>query len=80
MNDLNVINRKNAEAIQRDIPNQQALGKWVTAEYSGLHFVGYSVHDTEAQANAKAFALVNPNSPSTRSTVFRPTNTPAQAE
>lgn len=56
MNDLNTINRLNAEAIERDIPRQLAAGKIVVAEYTGLHFVGYETFsgpNAEAEAQAK---------------------------
>lgn len=54
MHDLNTINRLNAEATERSIPALQAQGKFVVAEYHGLHLVGHSAHDTEADAQAKA--------------------------
>lgn len=73
MQDLNVINKLNNEAVLRDVPNQQAAGKFVVLEYAGLTFVGHSVHDTEAEANAKAAELANPNSPTTRARVITPT-------
>lgn len=59
MHDLNVIARQNAEAHERDIPRQQALGFYVVAEYHGLHYVGSSNHATEAEANAKACEIGN---------------------
>lgn len=54
MQDLNVISKINAEAHERDIPNQQAKGLYVVAEYTGLHYTGYSTHKTQAEANAAA--------------------------
>ena len=51
MNDLNVIERKNTEAALRDIPSQVALGKYVVAEYDGLHYLTHSVFDTAAEAS-----------------------------
>ena len=59
MNDLNVISRLNAEAHERDIPNQQAKGLYVVAEYTGLHYTGYSVHETQVEANAAACRVGN---------------------
>lgn len=78
MNDLNVINRLNAEAVARDIPNAQRNGHYVVAEYLGLHFIGYSLHATQAEANAKACEIGN--QPGARSTVFDPILAPAAQE
>lgn len=73
MQDLNIINKVNAEAIQRDIPVQQAAGKYVVAQFSGLNFVGYSVHDTEAARNQASIDYVN-GSPANRTELFNPIN------
>lgn len=73
MQDLNVINKLNAEAIQRDIPTQQAAGKYVVAQFSGLNFVGYSLHDTEGARNQAAVDYTNV-SPGNRTELFNPTN------
>ncbi len=57
MQDLHIINKLNAEAIERSIPQQLAAGRTVVAEYAGLHFVGYetfSGENAEAEAQAKA--------------------------
>lgn len=59
MQDLNVIAKLNSEAHERDIPNQQAKGNYVVAEYHGLSYVGYSTHADEAAANAKACEIGN---------------------
>ncbi len=71
MNDLQTINRLNAEAIERDIPRQQAKGKFVVAEFSGLNFIGYSTHDREAEANSYACELGI--KPGCRTKVYHPT-------
>jgi hypothetical protein len=71
VNDLQTINRLNAEAIERDIPRQQAKGKYVVAEYRGLNFFGYSTHSSEAKANAYACELGL--HPGCRTQVYRPT-------
>lgn len=71
MNDLNVIARQNAEAHERDIPNQQAKGLFVVAEYHGLHYVNSTSHQTEAEANAKACEIGN--EVGRRAKVYRPT-------
>lgn len=59
MQDLDVIQRQNSQAHERDIPNQQANGLYVVAEYHGLHYVGYTTHASEAEANAKACEIGN---------------------
>lgn len=59
MQDLDVIQRQNSQAHERDIPNQQAKGLYVVAEYHGLHYVGYSTHTSEVEANAKACEIGN---------------------
>lgn len=76
MQDLNIINKLNAEAVQRDIPTQQRNGHYVVAEYAGLNFVGYSTHPTEAAANAHACEIGK--QPGARTAVFAPTNRDTQ--
>ena len=73
MHDLNTIARLNAEAVEANIPKEQAKGKWVTAEFDGLAFTGYSTHATEVEANAKALQITRECNPSGRSHVFAPT-------
>ena len=73
MQDLNTIIKVNREAIERDIPKQQAAGKYVVAQYAGLNFFGYSVHDTEAERNQAAIDYTNAG-PSNRTELFNPTN------
>ena len=73
MNDLNTIARLNSEATQRDIPAQQAAGKYVVAEYHGLHFIGYTAHDNEADANAKSSEIMQENNIGKRAELHRPT-------
>jgi hypothetical protein len=72
MQDLNVINKLNNEAIQRDIPVQQAAGKFVVGQFAGLNFVGYSVHDTEGERNQAAIDYTN-GAPGNRTELFNPT-------
>ena len=57
MNDIDVISRKNAEAAQRDIPTQVAAGKFVVAEYAGLHYISHSVFDDASAAQSRATAV-----------------------
>lgn len=71
MQDLNTINKLNAEAIARDIPAQQRNGHHVVAEFNGLTFVGYSLHSSEREANSKACELGNQLG--TRTKVYYPT-------
>ena len=71
MQDLNVITKLNNEAHERDIPNQQAKGLYVVAEYAGLNYVGYTTYTAEVDANAKACEIGN--EPGKRARVFPPT-------
>ena len=71
MNDLNQIRRANNEAVQRDIPNQLSKGKFVAAEYAGLHFIGYHAYDTLPEAQAKAVEI-NARGDSSRAKVQSP--------
>lgn len=71
MNDLYAIKKQNAAAVQRDIPNQLAKGKFIAAEYTGLHFVGYHAYDTLAEAQAKA-TEINARGDSSHSKVQSP--------
>lgn len=64
--------RNDAIVIEHDIPRQRAKGKYVVAEYSGLHFIGYSTHSDEAEANAKACAIGLKVGHTSK--VFNPTN------
>lgn len=57
MNDLNTISRLNAEAAERDIAPQLKAGKYVVAEYTGLHYVAHHVFDTEDAALEKQEAI-----------------------
>lgn len=58
MNDLHTIQKKNADAVRANIPAELAKGLFVLEHRSGLHFVDYSTHLTEKEANAKALELV----------------------
>lgn len=71
MQDLHTIRKLNAEAHERDIPNQQAKGKYVVAEYHGLTYVGYSTHTSEVEANAAACHIGN--QPGRIAKVYNPT-------
>lgn len=78
MNDLNVINRQNAESCQRHIPALQRAGYWVVEERAGLHSIG--IHSfrgettepgAEAQARAK-LAELNVSGSSTHGILHEP--------
>lgn len=74
MHDIEVIARRNAEAIQQNIPRLQQQGKWVVAEYSGLHFIGYesfSGDDAEQDARAAIEAL-NARNDGTHGKLYEP--------
>lgn len=74
MQDLNVIARQNAAAVERDIPRQLAAGKIVVAEFTGLHFVGYetfSGDNAKKEAEAK-LARLNSSGSSTHGRIFWP--------
>lgn len=73
MQDLEVIQKLNSEAHERDIPNQQAKGLYVVAEYSGLNYTGYTTHETEAGANTAACDIGL--QPGKRAKVYNPTTT-----
>lgn len=72
MNDLNQINENNARAIEREIPAQLAAGKFVVAEYAGLHFIRFETFDTEGPARDKLETLRG-RSDSTWGKLFTPT-------
>lgn len=64
MQDIQVIAKLNAEAVERSIPQQLAAGRTVVAEYSGLTFVGFetfSGENAERDARAKLNELNNRN-------------------
>lgn len=71
MQDLDQIRKINSEAHERDIPVQQAKGLYVVAEYHGLHYIGYSTHASEVEANAAACHIGN--QVGRRAKVFTPT-------
>jgi hypothetical protein len=60
MQDIDVIARSNAKAVEESIPRFVKQGKYVNAVYEGLRFVDISVHDTVEQAQAHAADTTNP--------------------
>lgn len=73
MQDIEIIERQNNAAVQRDIPNQQAAGKHVVAQYAGLNFIGYQAFDTEKDALAFSSTFIN-ECPGNRTELHNPTN------
>lgn len=63
MNDIRQIARQNAEAVRNEIPKLTAAGKHVVAQYTGLHYVDCTIHDTaeEALAAKAAYEEVSPD-------------------
>jgi len=86
MNDLNTINRLNAEAVTSQlgssIPLLQAQGKYVVAEYAGLHILSFETFSGEGakdRAEAKLFEL-NSKADSTSGRLFAPDAGPQEAK
>lgn len=70
MQDIDVIQRKNGEAVRAAADAAHAEGKLVLFKFSGLNFIDYSLHADEAGRNAAAIAWSN-ESPGNRAE-FRP--------
>jgi hypothetical protein len=66
MQDLSTIQRNNHEAVQQAAAAAEREGKLVLFKYSGLNFVDYSLHETEAERNAASIEWNNA-SPGNRS-------------
>lgn len=73
MNDLNTINRLNAEAIADKIPALRAAGQHVVSTYSGLHFEGCSAYATLAEAQAEVARITRANIPGVTTQLLEPT-------
>ena len=79
MQDLEVINRKNGDAVREAAAKAHAEGKLVLFKFSGLNFIDYSLHDSEAGRNAASLEWNN-ESPGNRS-AFQPDDaTPSSTE
>lgn len=82
MNDIDTINRQNAEAIQRAIPDLRARGNHVVAEYSGLHFIGThtfrgdTAEGAAAERAAARAAEINARNDGSSARVLAPTAEP----
>ncbi len=54
MQDLNVIAKLNAQAVEEHTLKSRDTGKFGVAKYTGLNFHSYADFDTEAERNAAA--------------------------
>ncbi len=54
MQDLEVIIRNNAKAVEAHALKTRTEGKWGLIKYVGLNFHSFSEFDTEAERNAAA--------------------------
>lgn len=72
MNDLNIINKKNAEAVAAEIPKLREQGKFVVAKYAGVSFFSHTAHDTRAQAEAEIAQIAKDNNPGERAQLLEP--------
>lgn len=59
MQDLDVIARQNAKAVEAHTLKSRDAGKWGVAKYTGLNFHSYADFDNEAERNAAAAAWNN---------------------
>lgn len=78
MNDLATIAKKNADAVEANIPREQAKGKHVVATYNGLNFEGYSTHESQADALEKV--QEEETRVGVRTRLFEPTNVVAEVK
>lgn len=73
MQDLNVITKLNAQAVEEHAVKTRDQGKFGLAKYNGLNFESWADFDTEAERNAAATVWVN-SGPGHRTTLHNPTN------
>ena len=71
MHDLNQINKQNNQASLASIPQHLVDGKYVVAEYHGLHFMDCEAFATEEAAQAKVEKL-NATGGSVHAKLFKP--------
>lgn len=76
MNDLEVIARKNAEAVEASIPALLKQGKYVVARFIGLHFVDCETFSVRADAVHRA-AQIDAQKNSERGVLYEPAIVPA---
>lgn len=71
MQDLNTINRLNAEAFAASIQNYRRQGRWVLAKYAGLHLESIETFTVQADAQAAFDTEAAKRSPD-RAVLFTP--------
>jgi len=71
MQDLDVIARQNAKAVEEHTLKSRDAGKWGVAKYTGLNFHSYADFDNEADRNAAA-AEWNNTGAGNRTTLHNP--------
>lgn len=72
MQDLDVITRNNAKAVEEHALKTRDAGKYGVAKYTGLNFFSYEDFDTEAERNTAAIAWNN-DGPGHLTTLHNPT-------
>jgi len=71
MQDLDVIQRNNAKAIEEASAKAVKEGKFVVNKFTGLHFIDYEAFDNEAERNNAAIEWAN-SGPGKRSEIKNP--------
>lgn len=71
MQDLSVITRLNAQAVEQHSLKTRDAGKFGLAKYTGLNFQSWADFDNEAERNAAAIAWNNAG-PGHRTTLHNP--------
>lgn len=71
MQDLNTINRLNAEAFAASIQNYRRRGRWVLAKYAGLHLESIETFTVQSDAQAAFDTEAAKRSPD-RAVLFTP--------
>lgn len=74
MQDLEVIVRNNAKAVEEHALKTRNAGKWGLAKYVGLNFHSFAEFDTEAERNAAACEWTN-EAPGRRTAFINPVAT-----
>lgn len=72
MQDLNTINRLNAEAFAASIQNYRRQGRWVLAKYAGLHLESIETFTVQSDAQAAFDTEVSKRDASGRAVLFTP--------
>ena len=71
MNDLQQIEKHNADAVARAATKAVVAGKFVVLKYSGLNFIDYEAFDAEGPRNEAATKWTN-ESPGNRTELRQP--------